>query len=115
MVGLYYLASPACKVIFRNLQPNELSTLIQLVKAFSISALTLSCVQTLSACLTAQGKPQYSALAMLVGVTVKTGVYVFLLKNTSVGIFGLVYATNIGYTVAFLLDLWYNMRCIKRK
>lgn len=115
VVGLYYLASPACKVIFRNLQPNELFTLIQLVKAFSISALTLSCVQTLSACLTAQGKPQYSALSMLVGVTVKTGVYVFLLKNTSVGIFGLVYATNIGYTVAFLLDLWYNIRCIKRK
>ena len=30
VIGLYYLASPACKIIFRNLQPDELSTLISM-------------------------------------------------------------------------------------
>lgn len=113
--GLYFFAGTACKIIFRNLKAEELSTLIALVKAFSISALTLSCVQTLSACLTAQGKPQLSALSMLIGVVVKTGIYAVWMRNPNVGIFGLVYATNIGYTVAFLLDLWYNIRCIKTK
>ncbi len=112
--GLYVLARPVCGVIFRNLKADELATLIALIKAFSISAMLLSLVQTLSACLTAQGKPQYSALAMLIGVTVKTGVYAVLLQNPSMGVFGLVHATNIGYTVAFLLDLWYNIRCIKK-
>ena len=114
VLGLYFLAEPACKVVFRNLQENELSVLVSLVKTFSISALTLSLVQTLAACLTAQGKPQYAALGMLVGVTVKTGVYTVLLQNPSISVFGLAHATNIGYTVAFLFDLWYNIRCIKQ-
>ncbi|MBR2023594.1 MAG: polysaccharide biosynthesis protein [Clostridia bacterium] len=112
--GLYLFAEPACKIVFRNLKGDELQTLVALIKAFSVSALTLSLVQTLSACLTAQGKPQYSALAMLVGVTAKTGIYAVLMQNPSVGVFGLAHATNIGYTVAFSLDLWYNIRCIKR-
>ncbi|MBQ2265558.1 MAG: polysaccharide biosynthesis C-terminal domain-containing protein, partial [Oscillospiraceae bacterium] len=103
-LGLYLFAEPAATIIFRSLQGEELSLLIRLIQAFAVSAFTLSCVQTLSACLTAQGKPQYSALAMLVGVTVKTGVYAVLMQKPSVGVFGLAHATNIGYTVAFLLD-----------
>ena len=114
VLGLYLFAKPACTIVFRSLQENELSVLVSLVKTFSISALTLSLVQTLAACLTAQGKPQYSALGMLVGVTVKTGVYTVLLQNPSISVFGLAHATNIGYTVAFLFDLWYNIRCIKQ-
>lgn len=113
--GLYFFAKPVCKIIYGSLKEQELRVLVQLIKTFSISALTLSLVQTLSACLTAQGKPQYGALAMLVGVTVKTGVYCALLRNANVGVKGLAYATNIGYTVAFLLDLWYNIRCMKSK
>ncbi len=111
--GVYLFAKPVCGWVFRSLQPDELDTLIALIKTLAVSAVTLSCVQTLSACLTAQGKPQYSALAMLVGITVKTVVYTLLLQNPTVGIFGLAHATNIGYTVAFFLDLWYNIRCIK--
>ena len=57
-IGLYLLAEPAVKIIYRSLQGEELRILINLVKVFSVSALTLSCTQTLSACLTAQGKPQ---------------------------------------------------------
>lgn len=107
-LGLYFFAQPAVKIIFRSLQGEELQTLIGLVKTFSISAVLLSCVQTLSACLTAQGKPQYAALSMLVGVVVKTVTYCFLLKKPSLSVFGLAYATNLCYLVAFLLDLVYN-------
>lgn len=107
-LGLYFFAQPAVKIIFRSLQGEELQTLIGLVKTFSISAVLLSCVQTLSACLTAQGKPQYAALSMLVGAVVKTVTYCFLLKKPSLSVFGLAYATNLCYLVAFLLDLVYN-------
>ena len=113
--GLYLFAEPAAKIIFRSLQGEELATLIALIRAFAPSALVLSCVQTLSACLTAQGEPKHSAFSMFVAVTVKTLAYTFWLKNPEISIFGLAYATNLCYLVAFLLDLVYNLIVSKRK
>jgi stage V sporulation protein B len=112
-LGLYVFAEPVSKIIFRSLTGAELQTLSGLVKAFSVSALTLSCVQTLAACLTAQGKPQYAAISMLIAVTVKTLIYWAWMKNPNISVFGLAYATNICYLVAFLLDLLYNLRVSK--
>lgn len=112
--GLYYFAEPVSRMIFRSLKGEELQTLVQLIKAFSVSAFTLSCAQTLSACLTAQGKPQYAAISMGIAMTVKTVVYAFLLKNAEISVFGLAYATNIGYLVAFLLNFVYNLKVSKR-
>ena len=114
-VGLYLFAEPAAKIIFRSLQGEELSLLIELIRAFSVSALTLSLVQTLSACLTAQGKPQYAALSMLVGVVVKTVLYTLWLKNPQTSIFGLAYATNICYAVVASLNFLWNMLVSKKK
>lgn len=114
-VGLFLFAEPAAKIIFRSLSGEELRMLVDLIRAFSVSALTLSCVQTLSACLTAQGKPQYSALSMLIGVTVKTGLYVWWMQSPKISVFGLAYATNVCYLVAFLLNLVYNLVVSKEK
>jgi len=114
-MGLYLFAEPAIKIIFYSLSETEQNVLVDLVKVLAVSALTLSCVQTLSACLTAQGKPQYAALSMMIALTVKTGLYVFWLRQPSVSVFGLAYATNIAYAVAFLLDLLYNMYISKKK
>ncbi len=114
-VGLYLFAEPAARIIFRSLKGEELSTLTGLIKALSVGALTLSCVQTLSACLTAQGKPQYAALSMLVAVTLKTVCYIFWLKNPKISVYGLAHATNICYLVAFLLNFLYNMRVSRRR
>lgn len=113
--GLYYFAEPVSKMIFRSLKGEELQTLVALIKTFAVSAFTLSCVQTLSACLTAQGKPQYAAVSMAIGMAVKTAVYVVLLKNAQISVFGLAYATNIGYLVAFLLNFVYNLKVSKSK
>lgn len=108
-VGLYLFAEPAAKIIFRSLKGEELTVLIELIRVFSVSALSLSLVQTLSACLTAQGKPQYAALSMLVGVTVKTGLYAVWLKNPETSIFGLAYATNICYGIVAGLNFLFNL------
>lgn len=115
VAALYFFAEPASKIIFRSLTGEELSILARLVRIFSISALLLSCVQTLSACLTAQGKPQLAALSMLIAVAVKTGAYVLLLKNPQISVFGMAHATNLCYLVAFLLDFLYNLVVSKRK
>ena len=114
-VGLYVFAEPAAKIIFRSLKGEELQTLIALIKTFSVSAFTLSCVQTLSACLTAQGKPQYGALSMLLGMAVKTALYPFLLRSPKISVFGVAQATNVGYLVAFFLDLMYNLIITRKK
>ena len=114
-VGLYLFANPAVKIVFRSLSDNEREILVLLVKSFSISAFTLSCAQTLSACLTAQGKPQYAAFSMAVGVVVKTVCYTLWLKNPSISIFGLARATNLCYLVAFLLNLLYNLTGSRKK
>ncbi len=108
-VGLYLFAEPAAKTIFRSLSGEELTLLVGLIKAFSISAITLSLVQTLSACLTAQGKPQYAAISMLVAIVVKTLLYSIWLKNPEISVYGLARATNLGYLVAFLFDFLYNI------
>ena len=114
-IGLYYFAEPVTRMIFRSLKGEELQTLVLLIKAFAVSAFSLSCAQTLSACLTAQGKPQYAAISMAVAMTVKTAVYAVLLKNQEISVFGLAYATNIGYLVAFLLNFVYNLKVSKSK
>lgn len=112
--GLYLFAEPVARLIFRSLVGEELAILVKLIKIFSVSAFTLSCTQTLSACLTAQGKPKYAALSMLIAVAVKTATYVFLLRDPAVSVFGLAHATNVCYLVAFLLDLVYNIGVSRR-
>lgn len=112
-LGLYLFAGPAAKLIFRSLAGEEREILVHLIKIFSISALTLSCTQTLSACLTAQGKPKYAAFSMLIAVVVKTVVCCFLLQDPEISVFGLAHATNLCYLVAFLLNLLYNFYASK--
>ncbi len=117
-VGLYFFAEPTAKLVFRSLKVEELATLVRLIRLLAVSAVTLSCVQTLSACLTAQGKPQLAALSMLIAVAVKTISYSFWLKNPKNSVYGLAYATNLCYLVAFLLDFVYNLivsKGVKRK
>ena len=114
-VGLYALAEPIAKIIYKNLRAAELEILVKLIRIFSLSAFTLSCAQTLSACLTAQGKPQHSALSMGLGMLTKTAVYAVLLRNKQISVFGLAYATNIGYLVAFFMDLLYNFHVTRKR
>ena len=114
-VGLYLFAEPAAKIIFRSLKGEELSILVGLIRSFSVSALTLSLTQTLSACLTAQGKPQCAALSMLIGVVVKTVLYVVWMRNPQTSIYGLAYATNVCYLVVALLNFLFNLRASQKR
>ncbi|MBQ9118163.1 MAG: polysaccharide biosynthesis protein [Clostridia bacterium] len=114
-VGLFVLAGTAQRLIFPSLGTREGRILVDLVRIFSVSAVTLSCTQTLSACLTASGKPLYATLSMGIAVAVKTLLNCFLVGNPRLSVYGAAIATNIGYTVAFLLDLYYNIKVTKSR
>ncbi len=113
-VALYLFAPTVARVLFRSLKQEELDILIRLVKTFSISAVTLSCTQTLSACLTAQGAPIRAALSMSVGIAIKTVLEIILLQNSQRSVFGLAFATNVCYAVSFLLNLIFNL-CLRKR
>lgn len=111
-VGLYLFAPTIVGILFRSLQEIEKQTLVELVKLFSLSAVTLSATQTLSACLTAQGKPIRAVCSMAIGVLVKTVLEFILLPNSRFSVKGLAIATNVCYIVTFALNLLFNL-CIK--
>lgn len=114
-VGLYLFARPAVRILFSSLAEKETELLIGLIKAFSVSAITLSCTQTLSACLTALGRPMHSAVSMLVAMLIKTAVSVWLLQIPAVGIYGAVAAASVGYATSFLFDLFFALHATKGK
>ena len=113
-VGLYFLSDLAVGIIFRSLLSAEKEVLVSLVKAFAFSAVTLSGMQTLSASLTALGKPIFSAIAVGVGMAVKTGLGILLVKNPALSVHGAAIAANAGYLLAFLLDLLFVLLALKK-
>ena len=114
-LGLFFLAEPAVKIIYRSLQPSELQTLVGLVRAFSAGAVTLSLTQTLAACLTALGKPSRAALSMAVAVSVKTALNAVLVRNPDFSVYGAVIATNACYLVSAALDFFFALYHSKKK
>ncbi len=112
-LGLYLFAEPAVRLLFRSLSGEESELLVRLVKGFSVSALTLSCTQTLSACLTALGKPSKAALAMGIAMLVKTVLNIVLVSRPSLGILGAVIAADVGYALSFALDGWFAFRAAR--
>lgn len=113
--ALYLFAEPAVRLLFRSLTGAESELLVRLVKGFSVSALTLSCTQTLSACLTALGKPSRAALSMGIAMTVKTVLNVLLVSSPSLGIFGAVIAANVGYALSMFLDFLSAFRATRAR
>lgn len=114
-VGIYCFADTAVGVLFRSLSGIEKQTLVRLVKLFACSAVTLSCTQTLSACLTALGKPTRAAVAMFMAMLVKTALNIVLLQKPEYGIYGAALAASGGYAVAFALDAVFAFRATGRK
>ncbi|MBQ8885070.1 MAG: polysaccharide biosynthesis protein [Clostridia bacterium] len=113
-LGLFLFAAPAVKMIFRSLSAGETDTLVRLVKLLSVSALLLSCTQTLSACLTGLGKPKFAAISMSVAVAFRLALDFLLVSRPKISVYGAAIAADVCYLVAFALDLVYNLIITKR-
>ena len=109
-VALYVFAPLAADIIFSSLSSSERELLIVLVRIMSVNAVTLSLVQTSSACLTALGKPLYGTLTQWVTSAARVILSALLAAFTPLSVCGAAVASNICYFVAVLLNLWYIIR-----
>ena len=110
---LYFFAPTVVALVYRSLAGAEKEILIRLIKNYSISAITLSLAQTLSAVLTGLKQPKKSFFAFLAGAAVKLFLDILLLPQPKLSIMGSVIATNVCYFVAFFLCLVYNLGITK--
>ena len=112
-VGLFLLAGLAQRLVYPSLSVADGEILVRLVRMLAVSTVTLSCLQTAAACLTALGKPSRAAFSMGVAMSLKAVLQLWLVGNPRFSIYGAALATNFGYLVAFLLDLYYNIKVTK--
>ncbi|MCH5147791.1 MAG: polysaccharide biosynthesis protein [Clostridiales bacterium] len=109
-VGLYIFAPLAAKLIFGSLSAQEKTILVDLIRIMAVSSVTLSIVQTSSACITSLGMPIKSTVTQWTTGVLRVALTAVLLKLTPLGIYGAAWSANCAYLVASLLNLWYIVR-----
>lgn len=108
--GLFAFAPLAVKLIFSSLATNEKTLLVELVRIMAVNAVTLSLVQTSSACLTSLGSPLKSTMTQWTTAFLRVILTAVLIKYTTLSISGAAISANCSYLVAALLDFWYIIR-----
>ena len=109
-VGLYAFAPLAARLIFGSLSAAEKTILIDLIRIMAVSSVTLSVVQTSSACITSLGMPIKSTVTQWTTGILRVGLTAALIKLTPLSIYGAAWSANCAYLVASLLNLWYIVR-----
>lgn len=109
-VALFAFAPLAVRLIFSSLQAEEKTLLVNLVRIMAVNAVTLSLVQTSSACLTSLGSPVKSTVTQWTSSLLRVALTAALIKFTSLSITGAAISANCSYLVAALINFWYIIR-----
>ena len=109
-VALYVFAPFAVNLIFSSLEAENKALLLQLVRIMAVNAVTLSLVQTSSACLTSLGKPIRSTITQWVTAILRVILTAVLIKFTTLSITGAAISANCSYLVATLINFWYIIK-----
>lgn len=109
-VALYIFSPLAARLIFGSLTEGERELLISLVRIMCINSVTLSLVQTSSACLTSLGRPLYGTVTQWVTSALRVALSCVLVAFTNLSVVGAAISSNICYLVAVLLNIWYIVR-----
>ena len=109
-LGLFFFARPIVGLLYARLPAQDAQTVVALIRLSSVSAVTLSAVNTLAASLTGMGRAKHAARAMLVAILVKFVLQWVLVSSPSLSVGGAAIASNVCYLVAFLLDSLYTWR-----
>ena len=112
--GLYIFAPLAARFIFGSLSAQEKTVLIDLIRIMAVSSVTLSVVQTSSACITSLGMPIKSTVTQWTTGIMRVALTAALIKLTPLSIYGAAWSSNSAYLVASLINLWYIVRVGKR-
>ncbi len=106
-IALFAFAPLAVRLIFNSLAAEEKTVLVGLVRIMAVNAVTLSLVQTSSACLTSLGKPVKSTVTQWSTAILRVLLTAVLIKFTNLSISGAAISANCCYLVAALLNFWY--------
>ncbi len=106
-VGLYVLAPLATRLIFSSLSSGEAELLVRLVRIMAVNAVTLSLVQTSSACITSLGRPLVGTLSQWVSSSVRVLLSAALVALTPLGVSGAALSANCAYLVALAVNICY--------
>lgn len=109
-VALFAFAPLAAKIIFSSLSAEHAALLIRLVRIMAVNAITLSLVQSASACLTALGTPIKSTLTQWLTCVLRVALTAAFIKYMHLSVEGAAIAANASYFVAAALNVWYIMR-----
>ena len=109
-IVLFAFAPLAVKLIFSSLAAEEKSVLVNLVRIMAVNAVTLSLVQTSSACLTSLGRPVRSTVTQWTTAILRVALTAVLIKCTNLSIAGAAISANCSYLVAALMNFWYISR-----
>ena len=109
-IALFAFAPLAVRLIFSSLEQQEKAVLINLVRILAVNAVTLSLVQTSSACLTSLGSPIKSTVTQWVSAMLRVILTAVLIKFTSLSISGAAISANCCYLVAAMINFWYIIR-----
>ena len=113
-LGLYIFAPLAARLIFGSLSAQEKVILVDLIRIMAVSSVTLSIVQTSSACITSLGMPIKSTVTQWTTGVLRVALTAALIKFTPLSIYGAAWSANCAYLVASLLNLWYIVRVGRR-
>ncbi|MGN0814379.1 MAG: oligosaccharide flippase family protein [Candidatus Coproplasma sp.] len=106
-IALFFLAPLAADIFFRSLNGEERQLLITLVRIMSVNAVTLSLVQTSSACLTSLGKPLFGTATQWISSIARVALSAILVRFTPLSVSGAAISANCCYLVAVLLNFCY--------
>lgn len=109
-IALFAFAPLAVRLIFNSLAAAEKTRLIELVRIMAVNAVTLSLVQTSSACLTSLGHPIKSTVTQWTTSALRVILTAVLIKFTHLSISGAAVSANCCYLVATLINFWYIIK-----
>lgn len=109
-IGLAVFAPLAVRLIFRSLGENYSALLIRLVRIMSVNAVTLSLVQTGSACLNALKRPLVATAVQWFSCILRVVLSAVFIARCGLLAEGAAIAANVAYFVAAALELWYIIR-----
>ncbi|MCD8308390.1 MAG: oligosaccharide flippase family protein [Clostridia bacterium] len=108
--ALFIFAPLAADIIFRSLGKQQGKLLVKLVRITAVNAVTLSLVQTSSACLTSLGSPAKPAITQWATGILRVALAAVLIKFTALSVTSLAVAADCAYLVAVLLNFCYIKR-----
>lgn len=105
--ALFAFAPIATRIIFSSLSQSEAELLVRLVRIMAVNAVTLSLVQTSSACITSLGRPLFGTLSQWTSSAVRVALSAAFIAFTPLGISGAALSANIAYLVALVVNFCY--------